>query len=100
MQDLDHIGMIHNKVQLKADQEPVIVSVQEVMQEMRPNVIFTNSFVGAPECNGQVENIFRGVPGKVRALKHQIEQRIEEQMFDNVFVMAWLVRWVAALLST
>ena len=99
VQDLDNMGLRHHKVQLKADQEPFIISVQKVSQEMRPNVIHTNGLVVEPECNGRVENTIRRIQEKVRVLRHQVEKWIKERIFDNAFVMACLVRWVAELLS-
>ena len=61
IQDLDNAGMRHTKIQLKVDQEPSIVSVQKAIQDMRPNVIPTNSPVGEFECNGRVENNMRRI---------------------------------------
>ena len=99
VQDLDNIGLRHHKIQLKADQEPAIISAQKAIQEMRPNVIPTNSFVGESECNGRVENTIRRIQEKVSVLRHQVEQGIMDRILDNALVMAWLVSWVAELLS-
>ena len=46
IQDLDNAGMRHTKIPLKSDQEPAIVSVQQVVQDTRPEVIPTNTPVG------------------------------------------------------
>ena len=99
VQDLDNMGLRHHKIRLKSDQEPAIISVQRAIQEMRPNVIPTNSLVGESECNGRVENTIRRIQEKVRVLRHQVEQGIKERIFDNAPIMAWLVRWAAELLS-
>ena len=72
-QGLGNVGMKHTKIQLKFDQEPAIVSVQWVIQELRPNVILTNSPVGEPECNGRVKNTIRRVQEKAGALRHHQE---------------------------
>ena len=99
VQDLDNMGTRHHKIQLKADQEPAVVSAQGAIMEMRPNVIPTNSPVGESKCNGRVENTIRRTQEKVRVLRHQIEHGITEHMLDNALIMAWLVRWVAELRS-
>ena len=99
VQDLDNAGMRHTKIQLKSDQEPAIVSVQRAIQDMRPEVIPTNSPVGESECNGRVENTIRRIQEKVRVLRHQIEQGIRDTILDDAPIMAWMVRWSAELLS-
>ena len=54
IEDLDNSGMRHDGIQLKSDQEPAIISVQKRIQELRSNIIPTNSPVGESECNGRV----------------------------------------------
>ena len=98
VKDLDDSGMRHEKIQMKSNQEPSIVAVQTAIQELRPNVIPTNSPVGESECNGRVENCIRRIQEKVRALRHQLEQGIKEKVPDEAPIMAWLVRWVAELI--
>ena len=99
IQDLDNNGMRHEKIQMKPDQEPSIVAVQRAIQELRPNVIPTNSPVGESECNGRVENAIRRIQGKIRVLRHQVEQGIKTKIPDDAPIMAWLVRWAAELIS-
>ena len=99
IQDLDNSGMRHEKIQMKSDQEPSIVIVQRAIQELRPNVIPTNSPVGESECNGRVENTIRRIQEKVRVLRHQVEQGIKAKIPDDAPIMSWLVRWAAELIS-
>ena len=99
VQDLDNIGLMHETIQMKSDQEPSIITVQKPIQELRPNVIPTNSPVRESECNGRVENTIRRVQEKVRTLRHQLEQGIGDKIPDDAPIMSWLVRWAAELIS-
>ena len=100
VQDLDNKGMKDAKIQLKSDQEPAIINVQTMIQEIRPGmVITTNSLVGESQCNGRVENAFRRAQEKVRALKHQVESGIKCRVLEDAPIMSWMVRWAAELLS-
>ena len=75
------------------------MAVQKAITELRPNVIFTNSPVGEPECNGRAENIIRRVQEKFRALRHHVEQGIGEKIPDDAPIMSWVVRWAAEVIS-
>ena len=99
VQDLDNIGLGHERIQLKTDQEPAIVTVQRTIQELRPGIIPTNSPVGESECNGRIENTIRRVQEKIRARRHQVEQGMKEKIPDEAPIMSWLVRWVAEPVS-
>lgn len=99
VKDIDDNGMRHEKIQMKSDQEPAIVAVQKAIQDLRPNVIPTNSPVGESECNGRVENCIRRIQEKVRVLRHQLEQGVKMKIPDEAPIMAWLVRWAAELIS-
>ena len=99
IKDLDDMGLRHEKIQLKSDQEPAIITVQKETQELRPNVVPTNSPVGESECNGRVENAIRRIQEKTRALRHQLEQGLKERNPDEAPIMAWMVRWAAELIS-
>ena len=99
IKDLDDAGLRHETIQLKADQEPAIITVQKEIQELRPNVVPTNSPVGESECNGRVENTIRRIQEKTRVLRHQLEQGLKEKIPDEAPIMAWMVRWAAELIS-
>ena len=77
IQDLDNSGMMHEKIQMKSDQEPSIISVQRAIQEFRPGVIPTNSPVGESECNGRVENIIRRIQEKSTGIEAPVGTRHE-----------------------
>ena len=99
VQDLDNMGLKNKKIQLKADQEPAIVSVQEAIQEIRPDVIPTNSPVGESECNGRVENCIRRVQEKIRTLRHHMDSHEKMKIEEQSPLMVWMVRWAAEFLS-
>ena len=99
VQDLDNNGLKDAKIQLKSDQEPSIVNVQSMIQEIRPGMVIpTNRPVGESECNGRVENAIRRIQEKVRALRHQVKQGINEKILDEALIMAWMVRWAAEII--
>lgn len=84
---------------MKSDQEPSMVILQVAIQEIKPEVIPTNSSVGESESNGWAENAITRVQEKIRVLRHQIEQNTKETIDDNAPIMAWLVRWSAEFIS-
>ena len=55
--DIDKCGNSNSKLQIKLDQGPSIVVVQEEIRRVRSGrTICTNSPVGESECNGRAEN--------------------------------------------
>ena len=100
IQDWDDCGFKEVRIQLKADQEPAMISLQGAIQNLRPKeVIPVNSPVGESESNGRVENAIRRVQEKTRVLRHQLETNIKMKIIDSTPVMAWHVQWSAELLS-
>ena len=99
IQDLHKCGHEKDRIQLKSDQEPSIVALQVAIQEMRQDVIPLNSSVGESESNGRAENAIRRVQEKIRVLRHQIEQGLEQLLADGSPIMVWLIRWSAELIS-
>ena len=67
IKDLDNIGYKDIKIQIKSDQEPAMVAVQEYIRHHRsaPSIPI-NSPVAESECNGRVENSIRRVKEKIR----------------------------------
>ena len=58
--DIDNCGTKDARIQVKSDQEPAIVNVQEEIRDIRKGkTICTNSPVGESECNGRAENAVR-----------------------------------------
>ena len=75
IQDWETCGYRDMRVQLKIDQEFAVVSLQHVIQSIRPkDVITVNSTVGESESNGRVENVVRRTQEKTRALRHQVRR--------------------------
>ena len=100
IQDLINNGMQNIRIQIKTDKEPAMINIQTAMQELHPDrIIPSNSPVGESESNGRVENAIRRVQEKIRALRHHVEANIKCQTFEGAFVMAWMVRWSAELIS-
>ena len=100
IQDLHNSGMQNLTWHVKIDQEPSIVALQAALQAEYPNqIIPTNSPVGECACNGRAENAIRRLQEKIRALRNQVECGIRDKVPDNSPIMAWLVRWVAEVLS-
>ena len=100
LQHWEDCGYKEMRVQLKVEQEPAIVSLQTVIQRMRPkDVIPIDSPVGESESNGRVENAIRRVQERTRVLRHQVEERIRCKIFDSSPLLAWMVRWAAELIS-
>ena len=74
--DIDNCGNRSSKLQIKSDQEPATVAVQEETRRSRTgHTICTNSLVGEPECNGRAENAVRRVEVKFRTLKADLERK-------------------------
>ena len=68
--DIDNCGNSNSKLQIKSDQEPSIVVVQEEIRRLRTGrTICTNSPVGESECNGRAENAVKRVENKFRTIK-------------------------------
>ena len=74
LQDLEKNGLIQSRVMIQADQEPATVCVQNVIQELQPDMIPINSPLGEPACNGRVENCVRRVQEKTRTLRSKVER--------------------------
>ena len=98
--DLNNMGYRNTKIQVKSDQEPSIVALQEAIREERHGQsILANSPVGESECNGRAENAIRRMKEKVRTLIGQIEDGIGEQIKKGSAIIPWEVRWSAELLT-
>ena len=77
IKDIDNMGYGEVTIQIKSDQEPSIVAVQEhIRLNRKASTIPTNSPVGESECNGRAENAIRRVKEKTRTLMAQLEDGI------------------------
>ena len=84
VQDWNNCGFKGVRIQLKIDQEPAIVSLQNAVQAIRPKeVIRVNSPVGESDCNGRVENAIRRAQEKSMVLRHQLEEGIKQKVTDS-----------------
>ena len=100
IRDIDNMGYKNVCVQVKSDQEPAIVAVQEYIRFNRDSpTIPINSPVGESECNGRVENAIRRIKEKTRTLIAQIEDGMKDKIPKGSNIIPWLVRWSGELLS-
>ena len=98
--DIDNCGSQEVQVQIKSDQEPAIVTVQEEIRAIRRGkTICVNSPVGESECNGRAENAIRRVEVKVRTLRSFIEENTKRKMDMNKPFGTWLIRWAGEILT-
>ena len=68
--DIDNCGCKDILIQVRSDQDPSVVAVQEKIQEFRKGrTIPTNSPVGESECNGRAENAVGRVEAKTRTIR-------------------------------
>ena len=100
LKDINNMGYKDVAIQIKSDQEPSIVTVQEYMRFRRDSpIVPTNSPVGESECNGRAENAIRRVKEKTRTLMAQIEEGIKEKLPNAAAIIPWMVRWSGELIS-
>ena len=99
LQDFENSGLGDTRIVHKTDQEPSIVCIQPVIQELKPIVVFVNSPAGESACNGRVENIIRRVHEKSRTLRSHVESKIGQPIPDQTPIMIWMARWAAELIS-
>ena len=98
--DIDNSGSKDVQVQIKSDQEPAIVTVQEEIREIRRGkTICVNSPVGESECNGRAENAIRRVEIKVRTLRSYIGEQTKSKLDMNKPFATWLIRWAGEILT-
>jgi hypothetical protein len=98
--DIDNCGTQSVTVQVKSDQEPAIVNVQEEIRYLRKSkTICTNSPVGESECNGRAENAIRRVEAKFRTLRSALEAKLKSKIDVTRPFATWLVRWSGEVLT-
>ena len=98
--DIDNSGSKDIQVQIKSDQEPAIINVQEEIRELRRGrTICVNSPVGESECNGRAENAIRRVEVKVRTLRSFIEEQTKSKIDMTRPFATWLIRWAGEILT-
>lgn len=98
--DIDGCGVKDAKIQVKSDQEPAIVVVQEEVREIRKGrTQCTNSPVGESECNGRAENAARRVEVKVRTIRSFLEEKLGCKLDMSKPFATWLIRWAGEILT-
>ena len=98
--DIDNSGTKNAQVQIKSDQEPSVVTVQEEIRELRRGkTICVNSPVGESECNGRAENAIRRGEVKVRTLRSSIEEKTKSKVDMKKPFATWLIRWAGEILT-
>ena len=98
--DIDNCGTKEARIQVKSDQEPSVVAVQEEIREIRRGkTICVNSPVGESECNGRAENAIRRVEVKVRTLRAHIEDKTKSKVDMSKPFATWLIRWAGEVIT-
>lgn len=98
--DIDNCGAKDTSVQVKSDQEPAIVVLQEEIRESRGGkTVCTNSLVGESVCNGRAENAIARVQAKVRTFRSQIEANTNAKIEMKRQFATWLIRWAGEVLT-
>ena len=79
--------------QVKSDQEPAIVVVQEEIRELRRGItICIHSPVGDFECNARAGNAIRRVEVKIRTILSYLERGLKTKLDMSTPFATWLVR--------
>jgi len=98
--DIDNCGTQKVSVQVKSDQEPAIVNVQDEVRYLRKaRTVCTNSPVGESECNGRAENAIRRVEAKVRTLRSDLESKLKVKINMSKPIATWMIRWAGEILT-
>jgi len=98
--DIDNCGTQKVTVQIKSDQEPSIVNVQDEVRYLRKaSTICTNSPVGESECNGRAGNAIRRVDAKDRTIRSDLESKLKTKVDMSRPVATWMVRWAGEVLK-
>ena len=71
---------------------------QMTIQDLRLEIISMNSPADEPTCNGSRER-HRKDARKVRVIRHQLEQGIDQQVLEYPESMTWMTRWETELSS-
>ena len=93
-------GGANQKVILKSDGEPAIVSVREALARIHGGMVTPEQPPrGEHQSNGAVEEAGRTSRDMLRVLKLQLEARIKQPLEVDSPVIQWLARWSAMILS-
>ena len=95
------LGLEHQDVTLKSDQEAAIKDLlQEVAKQRIPaNTFFEESPVGASASNGVIERGNQTVEGQIRVLKDALEARLGDKVPSDHNILCWLVEFAAVLVN-
>lgn len=90
--DIDNCGTKEARVQVKSDQEPAIVALQEEIRETRRGKTYcVNSPVAESECNGRAENAILRTEVKIRTLRAALECKFKEKVNMQSDFATWLI---------
>jgi hypothetical protein len=98
---LKELGLEHQDVTLKSDQEPAILDLlREVAKKRVPaNTFFEESPIGESQSNGVIERGNQTVEGQIRVLKDALEMRVGGKVPSDHNVVTWLVEFAAVLVN-
>ena len=94
----------------KSDQEPAIVSLRDLVQQVlgsavevtgkpRQGLGFEESAVGESKSNGAAENGVQQIQGHIRVIRDGLEERYQQKIEGNHAALPWLIRHAAGVMS-
>lgn len=96
--DLKRLG--HDKVTIKADNEPVMRALQEEIQRRWDKfTLLENSPVGQSQSNGVAERAVQAVSEQIRVMRHALQNRIGVLLPGRHPVITWMVEHASELIS-
>ena len=98
---LRELGLEHQDLTLKSDQEPAIKDLLQGVSKQRlpARTFFEESPVGASASNGVIERGNQTVEGQIRVLKDALEMRIKQKLPSDHNILTWLVEFAAVLVN-
>ena len=97
-QEIDDLG--YKDVILQSDTEASIKDVRRAIKENRTHgTQERDAPKGDSKSNGSIERGVQSVEGQIRALKMQLERRIQKKMEPEDDVLHWLVEYAGLLLT-
>ena len=95
-----HPGGTAGNIILKSDGEPAILAVRDALAKYHGGmVVHERPAVGESQSNGLVEESGNTVREFVRALREQIEGKMNVKLKSDDVIIHWMTRWSAMMVS-
>ena len=100
-EDLETIGIAHERIIVKSDQEPSIIDVAKDVARARQmnGTAIEHSKVGDSNSNGKVERAIQDLKGLIRTLKSALEEKLNDKIKLEDPIVPWLVRHAGHLIT-